>query len=218
MTKILNWITANPSAFASLISAVIAASVALFVFAVTQFLTHKKGRTQFLTPKLEELYLLLNETAENNVTFFKLIYLCLEGDVHARQRIQAMDDLDLYGHRTAKRIIMYIRLYFPRLSWIHQLLFAAQRDLNQLMFDLHSETPPELSDVLTASGKVGHLLRLMEEEIITNRDQLLADHILPKRYRKTTQAALEAETPPPAGPIMNLPNNSMQPDAHPSRR
>jgi len=218
MTEILNWITANPSAVVSLVSAVIAASVALFVFAVTQFLTHKRERTQFLTPKLEELYLLLNEIAENNVTFFKLIYRCLEGDAHARQEMEGMDDLHVYGHRTAKQIIMYIRLYFPRLSRIHQLLFAAQRDLNQLIFYLHSETPPKLSDVVTASGRVGHFLRLMEDEIIRNRDHLLSDHILSKRYRKTTQAAIEAEIPPPGGPIMSAPNNGMQADAHTSRR
>jgi len=207
IVKILDWISGNPSVFASLASAVIAASVALLVFAVTQFLTHKRERTQFLTPKLEELFLLLNKVAEDNARFFKLIYLSLEGNTVARQEIGSMDDLDLYGHATAKRIIMYIRLYFPRLSRIHQLLFAAQHDLNQLIFRLQSKTPPDLADVVNASGRIGHFLRLMEEEIIGNRDHLLGDHFLPKPYKRTTQDAIEATVPPPDGPVMNLPDS-----------
>jgi len=136
----MDWITKNPSAFASLISAVIAASAALTVFAITQLLTSKRDRTRFLTPKLEELYLLLNKVAEDNARFFKIIYLCLEGNQRAREQLASMDEQEIYGHRTAKHIIMYIRLYFRRLSRIHQLLFAAQCDLNQLIFQLHSNT------------------------------------------------------------------------------
>ena len=206
IAKLLDLIGRNPSAFLSLISAVIAASAALLVFAVTQFLTHKRERVQFLTPKLEELYLLLNKVAEDNTRFFKLAYLSLEGNADARSAIASMDDIELYGHATAKRIIMYIRLYFPRLSRVHQLLFAAQRELNELLFQLHSKTPPDLADVVNASGQVAHFLRLMEEEIIRNRDHLLGDHFLPKRYTETTQDAIKAVVPPPKGPIMNLPN------------
>jgi len=114
MNNILKWISENPGAFASLISAIIAASAAVTVFAVTQFLTYKRERTQFLTPKLEELYLLLNEMSENNVDFFKLICRCVEGNVLAKKEMDSMDELDLCGFRKAKKIIMYIRLYFPQ--------------------------------------------------------------------------------------------------------
>jgi hypothetical protein len=105
MTKFLYWISANPSAFASLVSAIIAASVALIVFTVTQFLASKKERTQFLTPKLETLYLLLNKVSEDNTKFFKLIYLILDGNSQAREQLAAMDDLELYGHRTSKEAL-----------------------------------------------------------------------------------------------------------------
>ena len=201
----LEWITANTSAFASLMSAVVAASAALVVFALTQYLWRKRERTQFLTPKLEALYLLINEVSENNVKFFKLIVRCLEGDSEARLQLEAMDELDLYDHRLAKQIIMYTRLYFPRLSLIHQHLFDAQRGLSQLMFDLHSEKPPEISAVVEASGRVAHLLRLMEEEIIKNRDCLLVDHFFPKKYKETSILALEEANSAPDGPIMNPP-------------
>lgn len=203
--KFLEWISGNQAVVASIVSAVIAASVAILVFAVTQFLTRRRDRVQFLTPKLEELYLLLNQVSEDNVKFFRLVYLVLEGDADARQELSAVDELGLYGSRTAQKIILYIRLYFPRLSRIHQLLFAAQRELNGLIWQLHTEKPPDLAKVVDASGRVGHFLRLMEQEIITNRDYLLSDHILPKRYRKTSQDAIEAEIPPPNVPIMSPP-------------
>lgn len=215
MTEFLQWTTDNPSALASLISAIIAASVALLLFTLGQFLTRKQQRVQFLTPKLEELYLLLNEISEHNVKFFRLSYLCLEGDTEARRQLNEEDDLEIYGHRTAKRIIMYIRLYFPKLASIHQRLFAAQRELNGLMFLMPTANPPEISDVMAASGMIGHFIRLMEQEIIRNRDHLLSDHIFPKRYLRTTPEQLEAVVPLPEGPIMrpNFPHpGSEQPN------
>lgn len=114
-----------------------------------------------------------------------------------------MDEFEVYGHGTAKHIIMYIRLYLPRLTRIHQLLFAAQHDLNQLIFQLNSKTPPGFAAVESASGRVGHFLRLIEEEIIRNRDHLLGDHLLPKRYRRTTQEEIDGESPAPGGPVMH---------------
>ena len=198
----MDWISKNHSALASLVSAVIAASVALTVFAISQYLTGKRDRIRFLTPKLEELYLLLNSVSEDNVQLFKMIYLCLEGDRNARQEFSSVSDLDLYGHKTAKRIIMYTRLYFPKLSQIHQLLFASQRDLNELVFRLHTKEPPELQAVQRASGRVAHYIRLMEQEIIRNRDYLLGDYVLPRRYAHTSKVDIETEIPPPDGPVM----------------
>ena len=89
--KFLNWLSGNPSAAAS----VIAASVALLVFTFGQFLTGRRDRTQFLMPKLEELYLLLNNVAEDNVKLFRLIYLALDGDHEAIREISTMEEVEL---------------------------------------------------------------------------------------------------------------------------
>jgi hypothetical protein len=164
VSELLRWITNNPGAFASLISAVIAASVALVVFALTQFISQKRERAQFLTPKLETLYSLVNEVAAWNASVCKLAYYAVDGDDESRKRLVEMDDLDLYGHRHAKSIIMYIRLYFPQLSTIHQMLFTAQRELNNLLYRLHSETPPKLEELMEAGGEVAHFLGLTERE------------------------------------------------------
>jgi hypothetical protein len=112
-----------------------------------------------------------------------------------------MDHLDLYGHRRAKEIIMYIRLYFPRLARIHQFVFAARRVLNDRVFEVSSGEMPATPDMLEAAGLVSHLLKLMESEIVNNRDALIGDRLWPRRYRESSKEELEAVTPPPNVPM-----------------
>jgi hypothetical protein len=189
----------DPAVMPSLTSALVAAAVAILVLAVSQYLIFKKGRTDFLTPKLEELYLLLNELAHHNVTQFTMHYEAAHGRAEARNRLKEMDVLDLYGHRRAKTIIMYVRLYFPRLSKAHQRLFAAERALNDLQHATLVATTVDVDDLTTASGEVGHLVGLMEQELIRNREVLLRATILPRPYRATTDAELANRAPRPAG-------------------
>lgn len=201
MKDFVNWMNANPAVIGSIASAVIAASVALVVFALSQLLTLKRERNARLTPKLEELYTLLNEVAASNATWCRVSAFAALGDQDALQELKNADDLDLYGHRTAKKIIMYVRLYFPKLGPIHQRLFAAQRELSKLMFKLFTEEPPTDHEVMSAGGEVSHFIRLMEAEIIDNRDSLIGDKVLPKRYRPSTQKALEERAPRPDVPM-----------------
>ena len=176
-------VNANPSALSSIVSAIIAAAIAIMVFTLTQYLTAKRSRTQFLLPKLEELYLLVNDVAKNNARVYKLLKFSLEGDPVALKEVETTDEIELYGHEKAKQIIMYIRLYFPHLATVHQQLFAAQRDLNNLLYLISTSTPPNINDVVNASGQVSNYLRLMEQEIIDNRDILLKERILRGKYR-----------------------------------
>lgn len=201
MTGVLSWLKDNPSVLASVASAVIAASVALIVFAVTQFLTAKRNRAGLFVPKLEELYLVLNEVTADNATVCALAFRAIDGDEEARGKLRGMNELDLYGHRTAKRMIMYIRLYFPKLGPIYQLLFAAQRDVDVLLFDVSSGRLPLMADMLEAAGKVSHFVRLMEREIVNNRDSLVGDRLWPPRYRQSTREELDTLPPVPEGPL-----------------
>ena len=89
-------------------------------------IARKRDATQLLLPKLEQVYLLLNELSEHNARMFKLYHLAMEGDAEAQKTLNGLDDLTHYGLDRGKKIIMYIRLYFPALSKIHQMLFAAE--------------------------------------------------------------------------------------------
>lgn len=209
MPSLLNALIATPASLPALTSALIAAAVAIFIMAISQYLIFRKSRTDFLTPKLEQLYLLLNELSEHNVTQFKLHFNALNGDAPARAKLVEMDELDLYGLRRAKKIIMYVRLYFPQLSRAHQMIFAAERRLNSLQHAILSSTPPEPEEFLLASGQVGHFLMLMEQELIGNRDLLLRANALPWRYRFVTDSEIADEKPPPAGdPFAPTPQQS----------
>ena len=123
-------------------SAVIAASVALIVFTVTQMIAQKRDATQLLLPKLEQVYLLLNELSEHNARMFKLYHLAMAGDVESQNTLNGLDDLTHYGLDRGKKIVMYIRLYFPALSRVHQMLFAAEGQLNILRYEVRSAAPP----------------------------------------------------------------------------
>lgn len=84
---------------------------------------------------------------------------------------------------------------------MHQMLFAAQQEFNELIACMNSDNPPEIDEIVMASGRIGHFLRLLEAEIINNRDVLLTDHILPRRYLVTSKKDIENEIPPPDGSI-----------------
>lgn len=201
MGLLLDWIKANPGIVASLVSAVVAASVALVVFAITQWLISKRNRTQFLAPKLETLYLVVNRIAAEHTAVCTEAFRAVDGDDAAASRIREMDHLELYGHRTAKEAIMYIRLYFPKLALIHQRIFAAQRELNNRLFEVSIGKPPSMEDMLEAAGAVSHFVMLMEREIVRNRDALIGDRLWPRRYKSTSQAELEEIAPPPNVPM-----------------
>lgn len=203
MWKIADWIAANPSPAASIASAVIAGSVAFVVFAFTQMIARRRDTTQLLLPKLEQLYLLLNELSEHNARIFKLYHLAIEGDSAAQEKLNEMDDLQHYGLDRGKKIVMYIRLYFPRLTRIHVMLFAAERERNTLYYEIRSNDPPSMEDLVQAAGQVGHFLRLMEKEIIDNRDVLLKANWCLTRYRPANQVEIDNPIPRPEGSYMH---------------
>lgn len=201
MISVVAGLNDNTSVAGALLSAAVAASVALIVFALTQLLTSKRNRAQLLIPKLEELYLLVNKEAAENALICTDAFRAIAGDDEAQQRIHTANHLDLYGHRRAKEIIMYIRLYFPRLGRIHQLMFAARRVLNDRLFEISAGEMPTMDNMLEAAGRVSHLIRCMEAEIVNNRDSLIGDRLWPRRYRESTKEELEALTPPPDVPM-----------------
>lgn len=202
MDFFLDKLIGSPSASASLISALIAASVAIIVVCINQSFSRRQQRVQYLTPKLEELYLLVNSVSESNARSFKLLISCLHGDIEAKSKLDNLDELELYGHLTAKKIIMLVRLYFPQLSKIHQNVFSSQRKLNHLTWLLTNNEPPEVDELINISGEVGHMLRLMEQEIIDNKNKLLRSKLINFPYKRTSQHQLsEVPLPPEAPPF-----------------
>jgi hypothetical protein len=57
-----------------------------------------------------------DEITTENATLCTLGFRATDGDEEARAKLRGMGELDLYGHRCAKRMILYTRLYFPKLA------------------------------------------------------------------------------------------------------
>lgn len=202
MIEYLSAIAEDSGATSSLMSALIAAAVAVIVVVINAIIARRQQRLQFLQPKLEELYLLLNEVAERNTRLFKLLAAVVEGDIGAKKHLEGLDDLEVYGHLTAKKMVMLVRLYFPKLTRIHQFLFSAERELSQKVWSLSMNEPIALEELLEASGRVGHMLRLMEQEMVGNQGVLLKTTIIPRFYSQASEAeVLDVPLPPPGPPL-----------------
>lgn len=204
MIEYLRSLAKDSGATSSLISAMIAAAVAIIVVVINGTIVRRQQRLQFLQLKLEELYLLLNEVAERNTRLFKLLAAVVEGDIGAKKHLEGLDDLEVYGHLTAKKMVMLVRLYFPKLTRIHQRLFAAERELSQKNLSLSMNEAIALEELLEASGRVGHMLRLMEQEMVGNQGALLKTTTFPRFYRQASEAEV-LDVPPPLGPPMAKP-------------
>jgi len=203
LIEYLRAIAEDSGATSSLISALIAAAVAVIVVVINAIIARRQQRLQFLQPKLEELYLLLNEVAERNTRLFKLLAAIVEGDIEAKKHLEELDDLEVYGHPIAKKMVMLVRLYFPKLTRIHQVLFSAERELSQKVWSLSMGEPITMDELMEASGRVGHMLRLMEQEMVGNQRILLKATTLPRIYRHASEDDILDVPPPPPGPPLS---------------
>jgi hypothetical protein len=143
----------------------------------------RRARTDLLTKKLEELYLALNDASAHNLQRHNAAKHLAEINPFTRTKVSStpVDDLGLDLH---KRIVMYVRLYFPKLAAAHQAVFIANRDVNRLIYSAETGPPLPESALKSLSASYGDSLRKMETEIITNRAVLVREGMLPRRYTR----------------------------------
>lgn len=67
MSAFVAWLAAAPQGAIAILTAVLAAGVAVLVAALTQWVLGRRAQTELLTKKLEELYLSLNEISAHNL-------------------------------------------------------------------------------------------------------------------------------------------------------
>ncbi|WP_147319017.1 hypothetical protein [Cognatiluteimonas weifangensis] len=166
----------------AILTAALAALVAVTVALLTQWILGRRARTDLLTKKLEELYLALNEVSAHNVKRAEEVLPYAASGMHRIQKPVGSSvkrqALDLH-----KRIVMLVRLYFPKLSSTHQRVFRWNSRVNELIHRIESGIPSSEKELLQLSGAYGDALAAMEQEIITNRRLLTKDGLLLRRYR-----------------------------------
>ncbi len=180
----MEWLSQHPEAIVSISSAIVSAAVALIVVILSHWTTSKRERIEHLISKLEELYLLLNKTGELNLDNCNIILRGQNAPKKVMTQLQSLDDV--YCLKLHKKIVMYVRLYFPRLTHTHQKLFQSQLQLNKLVFNFLSSGNLPLPDIIETSRDVGKHLQTIEKEIIDNWPVLVGKRSILKFYKRAT--------------------------------
>ncbi|MGB9991014.1 hypothetical protein [Pseudoduganella rhizocola] len=183
MNPLITWLAAAPQGAIAILTAVLAAAVAVAVVFLTQWILGRRARTELLTKKLEELYLALNEVATHNVQRVEQALPLVSATPFTKPTITG-SSTERQGLDLHKKIVMLVRLYFPKISKAHQEVFRRNSAINSLIFD--AENGPSLSEerLFFLSGAYRDAVVAMEEEIIRNRRTLVYDYILPTRYHR----------------------------------
>ena len=183
MSAFASWLADAPQGAIAIVTAVLAAVVALSVAVLTQWTLGRRARTELLTKKLEELYLALNEVSAHNLKRFEEARPLASATPFTKPSI-AGSSVERQGLDLHKRIVMLVRLYFPKLSAAHQEVFRRNSSVNALIYE--AEHGPRLSEdrLVALSGAYRDAVVAMEEEIIRNRRVLVKDYLLPLRYKR----------------------------------
>lgn len=171
----------NRDIITQLSPAIISAAVAIIVFALSHWATSRRERIEHLIQKLEELYLLLNKAGEDNLERYNIIRNNAGIPNMLVAKLLKLDDM--YGLKLQKKIIMYVRLYFPQLSIIHAKLFFQQDKLNTIITNIINENSLSLIDTNKVTDLIGKHLKTMEQEIIDNQALLVGKKVIFKKFK-----------------------------------
>ena len=177
--KLIDWITQNPPAIVALTAAFVSASVALLVAVITQLALSRRAKRELLTKKLEEFYSLLNEVSSERVSRYMEVRKS-----YFEPELTKSDDFYLHylrGFDMQKKIIMYVRLYFPQLSPAYEALSVEMYRLHELEKKLLSTSPPNVEEFAEAFARHGECLGIMETMIVSNKALLTGSF---RRLRK----------------------------------
>ncbi|MCX5869558.1 MAG: hypothetical protein NTY00_02765 [Deltaproteobacteria bacterium] len=182
MNQYLSWLKNNPSGVTTLSTALISATVAIILLVLSQWVLSRRNRTEFLTKKLEELYLMIYQISEHNWERFELLVKLARGETKYDES-NAKETRRIYNLFSNKKIVMLIRLYFPKLASTHQAFSQVNSRIDNIIFDLNNSDKPMDSNVEVVLFEFEERLRSLEEEIIQNKDILVESNLLPRIYK-----------------------------------
>jgi hypothetical protein len=171
VTDLLDWLRAAPPNAVPIATAVLAAVVALVVATLTQWILGRRARTDLLTKRLEELYVLILQWMDE-VTSTKILVdeLVDSQPLAPEQRLKV---LERYSKpRVDRRISMYIDLYFRRLDRFNKGLFEANRGFARVIRLMGQGNKTSLADIQRGYVKLHNLLSPLRQEIVENRARL----------------------------------------------
>jgi hypothetical protein len=142
MSSLVLWLASAPAGAIAILTGILAAIVAILVAVLTQWVLGRRARTELLTKKLEELYLTLNEVSAHNVRRVEEALPLTTASPFNKPKITG-GSVERQGLDLHKKIVMLVRLYFPKLSAAHQAVFRCNSNVNMLIYE--AEIGPPLS-------------------------------------------------------------------------
>ena len=161
----------DPKVLVGMVATLVSAIVALSVVLLTQRATDKRSKREFLTQKLEELYLELCSSPDDVIQQWNHMWDILEGKVKPMESPLMTDDL--YGHDRAKKISMYIRLYFPGLFELHKVQFSIQSQFNDAVHAVLAGEEVDMQGVKEIMFANGDAHQEIEKAIIVHKERLV---------------------------------------------
>jgi hypothetical protein len=177
MAALVNWLAAAPQGAVAILTAVLAAVVAMLVTVITQSILGRRARTELLTKKLEELYLALNEVSAHGVKRTYEALPLVSATPFTKPKI-AGGPVERQGHDLHRKVFMLVGLYFPRLSTAHEAVALCNRQVNMLIDEAEAGPPLSEEQLLQLSRAYRDSVVAMEEELVLNRRILVKDHLL----------------------------------------
>ena len=123
-----------------MVSALISATVAFAVLIISQWVIFWRDRSRLLLGKLEELYILLLDLGERNLTRFEPLTRALASKAGKQSKLSLAQVLAVVGERTdltfdqimaadlLERVSLLIDFYFPQLRRELDEMFEANRE------------------------------------------------------------------------------------------
>lgn len=189
MQPITNSIFTNSQSLLGLLTAILAAAVAIAVVLLTQWAVGKRSRQELLTKKLEELFLLAIQ-AKSELFIRQNLMLQYLGSKGSSLFLGGnVDEERLKNTRFEDTryvtMQMYVRLYFPKLRPAFNAHFHVYREVVSTFSRMRDKTQTvpatEINELMESYTKT---YQAFEYEILENRQVLTNDHIFPLQFRK----------------------------------
>ncbi len=185
MTELINWIKAAPPNAIPVVTALLAAIVALVVMILTQWVLGRRARTDLLTKKLEELYVLvlkwLDDAAATKTTVDRL----LESQPLS-QEARATILSHVNQPRADRRASMYINMYFQRLNRFDEDVFRANQHFTKVVRQFGEGEKTTNVDIQRAYLKLWLLLQPLRDEILKNHAYLTRSRLFRPSYKQSS--------------------------------
>jgi len=199
MNAFLASLQASPTGAVALLGATISATVAILVVIITQWVVGRRARTDLLTKKLEELFLLVNEASIENGkrrnAGLELIKTYAKPDAERNDVVHLSRNLPL-DHK----INMYVQLYFPLLRETQAQVGRINQEMVAVFHKLSDGDETKPIEVARAFLRMYLALTAFRDEII-NRALLVCETLRRPLYRKKEPNQTMEPTPFAAKPL-----------------